>query len=404
MKYNIWETEAESLTEDEIKLYGMVNAVYGLGDYLPPEGRARVHGYVPDFADDDKTGMRKSRPPVGWTEMPFGAYSAAFGTEESREDKFDDTRRKRKNAYKGFLSGALDVYENAANAATMDTPFIDDMYSLMDKVMKDKGADELGIREITFHYDFEYKGAKFSYDRFIGSFGSEELLALKNDYEGTKARIEEAMNNTVLPSEKFAEPESIARIRKLYGEDLTMPEILEKLDDVQQLDDFRKYLEDCEKKVDDFWNIDNVQYFSYKFWDKNIDKVVQNMENLKTVKAWQEEIGYYDERKKDEKMKQAAQNKEESRSDESDVSVAPSGVAAVLVSPEAEKYLKGIYEELMKQNKLLEQLAKSGFPIKNNGNVGGNKQNKPKSRKPKKKTNAPKDSVLAHLNNEQHTH
>jgi len=354
MEFNIWENP-ELATEDERKLFSMVSAMYGVGDYQDYNGKARAYGYVPDFTEKDYRGTVKSRPPVAV--LPTSLSLDDYITVVEKDDFIHSTRRNETPLY--LISGALDVYENAANAESDGAPFIDDMYKLMEKVMNDRGADKLGIYDgQRFHYDFEYNGDVISYDRVIGSFGSEELLALRD--EGTRAKIKESMNNTVLPNEKFEEPESIARLRKNYDEELTASDILEKLDNNKQLDDFKTYLQDWEKKVDDFWNIDNVQYFSYSFWDEHLHDVKQNMDNFKAIKTWQAEIGRFEERKKDKMMEQAAQqapvkNDEPVNTATEDIAVAPSGAAAVTVvlPPEFVGYMEAMMKTISAQNETI---------------------------------------------------
>ena len=157
MEFKIWETidnAPETLTEDEINLYGMVNRYYG---------RCK-----------DNNEFRQT----GWFEIPEEAYmkkisdyqsDIASGKSPEQAMKYDNL------VYRGLLSGALDVFDNAKESGK-----IDELLQLTEKVMKDRGADKLEIYDITYH------------GRLIGTIGSEELFALRDNYEEKKAEIEKA--------------------------------------------------------------------------------------------------------------------------------------------------------------------------------------------------------------------
>jgi hypothetical protein len=338
MEFKIWETE--DVTDDEIKLVGLVNSVYGLADRHKVYG-VRVCGYSPLYFPEGAQSY------MGY---PRGYYQLDYDTWLYRYSVKKNSLWHYKDPYRGFLSGALEVFENAKEVWSEDKSFIDDLFALMDKVMKNRGADELGIIDITFKHSFEYNGETISYKRQIGQIGSKELLSLKEDYEGTKAKIENCMKKTVLSKEEFGEPEYVTRLRRIYNEELTMPQVLEKLAYNNQLEDFKEYLIEWEKKVDDFWNIENVQYFPSRFWDEHIKDVERNVENMKTIKIWQAEIGYYEERQKDEKSKEIAENSKDNA-----YNVGMSGAAGLNIEIEQEKikYLKGIFEQLVEINKKL---------------------------------------------------
>ena len=279
MEFKIWETidnAPETLTEDEINLYGMVNRYYGRCKMVN-----RYYGRCEDNNEFRQT---------GWFEIPEEAYmekisdyqsDIASGKSPEQAMKYDNL------VYRGLLSGALDVFDNAKEGGK-----IDELLQLTEKVMKDRGADKLEIYDITYH------------GRLIGTIGSEELFALRDNYEEKKAEIESWMDEAVLFKGDFVEPEYVTKMRSSYDEELGYADVLEKLDKIGRMDEFKDYLSEWEQDSVAFWDIEHVQYFTWEFWHKHAIDILSKDKNAEICKSWRHEMERYEHRKEIDKPQQ----------------------------------------------------------------------------------------------------